>query len=92
MKPGPDDLTDADISVLHVLVSRHDRVTSRDTLTRLAGIDSASRRRVDVCLVALRSALGTGSITTVRQRGWILTAGGLESATEILAHRLDKMP
>jgi DNA-binding winged helix-turn-helix (wHTH) protein len=87
-----DDLTDADISVMQVLVRQHGRVTSRETLTRLAGLGSASLRRVDVCLVALRRVLGADSITTVRQRGWILTERGLKSATEFLAKRLDKKP
>lgn len=89
MNPGSDDLTDADISVLRVLVRQEGRVTSRETLARLAGLDSASVRRADVCLVALRRVLGPDAINTVRQRGWILTERGLNSAKKILAQRID---
>jgi DNA-binding winged helix-turn-helix (wHTH) protein len=85
----PDDLSGIDVGVLRVLVSRAGRVTSRETLTRLARLDSASTRRVDVCLVSLRRALGADAISTVRQRGWILTDSGLKSAEELLLRRID---
>lgn len=85
-------LTDADISVLQVLIRRNGRVTSRETLTRLAGLETASRRRADVCLVALRRVLGSDAISTVRQRGWILTERGLKSATDFLDQRLEQKP
>lgn len=84
------DLTEADLSVLGVLVRRDGRVTGRESLARLAGLDSVSVRRADVCLVALRRVLGPDAICTVRQRGWYLSESGLISAREFLAQRLDK--
>lgn len=89
---GGHKLTDADISVLRVMVRQEGRVTGRETLTRMAGLDSASARRVDACLVALRRVLGADAIRSVRQRGWILTETGLKSSLELLAERVEMKP
>jgi len=67
------DLSEIDRRVLDALVKNTGRVVSRQTLTRVAGLDTASKRRVDVSLVAIRRALGPNSLQTVRQRGWLLT-------------------
>lgn len=82
--PRSADLTPADRAVLAVLVDQAGRVTGRETLARMAGLDGAGARRPDVSLVALRRALGAGSIITVRQRGWMLSDGSLPPAREIL--------
>lgn len=77
---SPQALSPTDEKVLVVLLASTGKVMSRETLTRLAGLDSASVRRVDSSIVALRRILGTGSITTVRRRGWFLTEDGARSA------------
>lgn len=67
----------AEVAVLRVLVDRVGKVTGRHDLNRLAELEG-STRRCDAALVALRRALGEGSIVTVRRRGWMLrkeTAG-----------------
>ena len=79
--------TTADYRVLEILVENAGRVTSRETLARMAGLDGAIIRRVDVSLVALRRALGADSIQTVRQRGWLLTENGLTAAKKLLEIR-----
>lgn len=86
--PGPigsrRELSSTDEKVLRVLLDSTGKVVSRATLTRMAGLDSASVRRVDSSIVALRRILGVGSITTVRRRGWFLTAEGAEIARRLL--------
>ena len=79
--------TTADLRVLEILVENAGRVTSRETLARMAGLDGAITRRVDVSLVVLRRALGAESIHTVRQRGWLLTENGLTAAKKLLEIR-----
>lgn len=78
------DLTPADRAVLAVLVDQAGRVTGRESLSRMAGLDGAGSRRPDVSLVALRRVLGAGSIITVRQRGWMLSDASVQPAREIL--------
>lgn len=74
------DLSEIDRRVLEALVKNTGRVVSRQTLTRVAGLDTVSKRRVDVSLVAIRRALGPDSLQTVRQRGWLLTPEGATAA------------
>ena len=78
------ELTPADRAVLAVLVDQAGRVTGRETLARMAALDGEGPRRPDVSLVALRRALGAGSIITVRQRGWMLADASVQPAREIL--------
>ncbi len=82
-------LSPADLAVLQVLRRHSGRVVSRETLVRQAGLDSSSARRADVCLVALRRALGPASIVTVRQRGWMLTDAGVAASVNLLHDALD---
>lgn len=84
--------TTADLRVLEILVENAGRITSRETLTRMAGLHGATTRRPDVSLVALRRILGAGSIRTVRQRGWMLTENGLMVAKKLLGHQIDILP
>lgn len=84
--------TTADFRILEILVENAGRVISRETLSRVAGLDGATARRADVSLVALRRALGADSIRTVRQRGWILTDDGLAAAKKLLGHQIDIQP
>jgi len=77
-------LSPTDIAVLLVLVSSAHKVMSRETISRIAGLEADSARRTDSSLVALRRALGPDAITTVRRRGWVLTESGLQAANELL--------
>jgi DNA-binding response OmpR family regulator len=65
-------LSAREAAVYDALRSHRGRVLSRDDLTRLAGLDDLSERRVDGLLVGLREALGSDAIITVRRRGWRL--------------------
>ncbi len=83
-------LSAVDRRILDALLQQEGRITSRDTLMRLAAVESLTNRRVDVCIVALRRILGPNSITTVRQRGWMLTDAGVASAQNLLAGQVDR--
>jgi len=73
----------AEVAVLRVLVERAGKVTGRHDLNRLADLGGSSRR-CDAALVALRRALGEGSILTVRRRGWMLKKETAEAARMLL--------
>lgn len=81
--PTPVSLSEADISVLRVLVSRAGKVTNRDDLNKLAGL-SGSQRRCEAVLVTLRKALGEGAIVTIRRRGWMLNESSVTEATTLI--------
>lgn len=76
-------LSEADISVLRVLVSRAGKVTNRDDLNKLAGL-AGSHRRCEAVLVTLRKVLGEGAIVTIRRRGWMLDESSVAHATTLL--------
>ena len=86
---APDPLTKTDMNVLRVLLDQAGRVTSRETLNRLAGFDGIGARRADVALVAIRRALGDDCLRTVRRRGWILTDTGVKSAEKLMERQVD---
>ncbi len=83
-------LSSVDRRILYALLQQEGRITSRDTLMRLAAVESLTNRRVDVSIVALRRILGPNSITTVRQRGWMLTDIGVSAAQNLLAGQVDR--
>ena len=86
MEPGPDPrLSTTDLVVLQVLVDNSHRVLGRESILRLAGLDSAVPRRCDSALVNVRKALGPDALRTVRKRGWILTDHGAGTAAMLLA-------
>lgn len=66
-------LSASDRAILKVLAESRDRVVSRDSLLRLAGLDHVSARRADSSLVVLRRLLGSENLITVRRRGWMLS-------------------
>jgi DNA-binding winged helix-turn-helix (wHTH) protein len=68
---SPGALSETDLAVLRVLVDRSGKITSRDDLNKLAGLNG-SQRRCEAVLVNLRKALGDGAIVTIRRRGWML--------------------
>lgn len=76
-------LSEAEISVLRVLVSRAGKVTNRDDLNKLAGL-TGSQRRCEAVLVTLRKVLGDNAIVTVRRRGWMLDDSFVTEATTLL--------
>ncbi|KGA14119.1 hypothetical protein GM51_17995 [freshwater metagenome] len=82
-------LSQTDCGVLRVLLSQHGRIISRDTIQRIAGLDSVSTRRVDASIVVLRRILGTEAIITVRRRGWMLADDAVAATEELLAHQID---
>ena len=86
-----DTLSAVDRRILGVLLQQEGRVIGRDSLMRLAAVDSQSTRRIDVSMVALRRVLGAESIKTVRQRGWMLTVTGLTAAHNLLAGQIDRL-
>ena len=65
-------LTPPEVAVLATLTDARGRVVSRAELARRSGLRHASPRRADSLLVALRRALGSGAVHTVRGRGWML--------------------
>lgn len=69
-------LSGTDLAVLHVLLDNPHRVLGRDSIHRMAGLDTQGTRRCDSSIVVLRKVLGQDSIRTVRRRGWILTDEG----------------
>lgn len=85
-------LSAVDRRILDALLQQEGRVTSRDTLMRLAAVDSLTNRRVDVSIVMLRKVLGADSVLTVRQRGWMLTDAGLSAAHNLLSGQVDRQP
>jgi DNA-binding winged helix-turn-helix (wHTH) protein len=72
-------------AVLSVLVANQHRVISRGELSRLAGLEGLSERRCDSVLVQIRRYLGPESVTTVRGRGWRLSAAHVELANAAVA-------
>jgi len=85
-------LSAVDRRILDALLQQEGKITSRDTLMRLAAVESLTNRRVDVSIVVLRKVLGQDSIQTVRQRGWMLTETGLMAAHKLLAGQVDRQP
>lgn len=83
-------LSATDRQVLAVLLEHKGRVTGRDSVMRLAMVESLTNRRVDVSIVALRRLLGPNSITTVRRRGWMLTDVGVAAAEKLLQVQVDR--
>ncbi len=73
-----------ELAVLKVLVETHQRVVSRRELARRAGLSDQSERRCDALLVGLRRSLGTDSIRTVRNRGWMLEPNTLDAARALI--------
>ena len=84
-------LSQTDCGVLRVLLSQHGRIISRDTIQRMAGLDSVSTRRVDAAIVVLRHILGADAVTTVRRRGWMLADDAVPATEELLAHQIETM-
>ena len=85
-------LSATDRAILQVLTESRDRVVSRDSLLRLAGIDNVSARRADASLVVLRKVLGAENVITVRRRGWMLSDEAHKAAVELLAHEIELRP
>ena len=85
--PTPPDrglLSPSEQSVVRILLDNRDKVIGRESLSRLAGLDAESARRVDSCLVAIRKAFGPDSIVTIRRRGWMLSAAGRRAVEKYL--------
>ncbi len=85
MSLEPQALGQQELAVLQVLIDCRGRVVSRRELARRAGIADLNERRCDSLLVAVRKALGTGSIRTVRGRGWMLEADVIDRANHVVA-------
>ena len=83
-------LSQTDCGVLQVLLGQHGRIIGRDTIQRIAGLDSISTRRVDASIVVLRRILGAEAITTVRRRGWMLADDAVAASTELLARQINR--
>jgi DNA-binding response OmpR family regulator len=66
------ELNPRESAIYDALRAHRGKVLSREDLSRLAGLDNLSERRVDGLLVGLREALGSDAIITVRRRGWRL--------------------
>lgn len=81
--PTDTPLSEAEISVLRVLVSRSGKVTNRDDLNKLAGL-TGTQRRCEAVLVTLRKVLGEGAIVTIRRRGWMLCESSVTEATTLI--------
>ena len=78
------DITSTDIEVLKVLADRAGAVVSRDTIRRLANLRQFSQRRCDSAIVAIRRALNTDAVVTVRGRGWMLRPEYLAAARTLI--------
>ena len=78
-------LSETDRAILTVLTESRDRVVSRDSLLRLAGLDNVSARRADSSLVVLRKLLGSENLITVRRRGWMLSEEAHTVAAKLLS-------
>jgi hypothetical protein len=70
-------------------VESQGKIIGRDFLARQTGLESASARRIDASLVAIRRWLGADSLVTVRRRGWMLTDDGHDAAEAFLLHQID---
>jgi DNA-binding response OmpR family regulator len=81
-------LTSTDFAILEALADNYGRLVGREYLTRRAGLDGSSPRRVDASLVALRKTIGTEALVSVRRRGWMLTEEGYNASLAILSDRL----
>jgi DNA-binding winged helix-turn-helix (wHTH) protein len=81
--------TALDLHVLRLLVESRRKIIGRDFLARQTGLESASARRIDASLVAIRRWLGADALVTVRRRGWMLTDDGHDSAEAFLLHQID---
>ena len=82
---GMPELTPTDLAILTALAENYGRLVGREFLTRTAGLDGTSPRRVDASLVTLRKILGPDALISVRRRGWMLTEEGYQGATAILS-------
>ena len=78
-------LSETDMAILKVLTESRDRVVSRESLLRLAGLDNVSARRADSSLVVLRKLLGSENLITVRRRGWMLSDEAHIAAAKLLS-------
>ena len=92
LKDPLNNLSAVDRRILNALLQQRGKISSRDTLARLAAVESLTSRRVDVSIVAIRRALGSESITTIRQRGWMLTPHGVAKAEILLAREVNITP
>lgn len=81
--------TALDLHVLRLLVESQGKIIGRDFLARQTGLESASARRIDASLVAIRRWLGADALVTVRRRGWMLTEHGHDAAEAFLLHQID---
>ena len=81
-------LSATDRAILQVLTESRDRVVSRDSLLRLAGLDNVSARRADSSLVVLRKLLGAENLITVRRRGWMLSDEAHRAAAKLLSREI----
>ena len=81
--------TALDLHVLRLLRESQGKIIGRDFLARQTGLESASARRIDASLVAIRRWLGADSLVTVRRRGWMLTDDGHDAAGAFLLHQID---
>ena len=92
MKHSVDDNpTPLDLHILRLLVESQGKIVGRDFLARQTGLESASARRVDASLVSIRRWLGTNSLVTVRQRGWMLSEAGYVAATAFILQQVDSL-
>lgn len=80
---SPNGLSEIDLAVLRVLIARSGKITSRDDLNKLAGLNG-SQRRCEAVLVNLRKALGDGAIVTIRRRGWMLDSSVASLAAALM--------
>jgi DNA-binding response OmpR family regulator len=68
----PLDLSPSQLEMLAILLTNHQRVTSREELSKAVGLRRG--RSVDVMLCTLRKQIGRDFIRNVRNRGWIVDA------------------